>query len=298
MPNIKQNITAYSALATAFLASNAELDAQVLYTDVDPDILLDEDFDKSDIDLNQDGTGDIRLIKNTFSTSFPYPVSSVTYQIWYGLNMLRVKVNGENSLQATYGSYGNAYPLALDEGDLISEDQSWVEYSQQFLMQGIDVAISTESGFSYTFGYTYGYWQPGEENKYLGVKLKVDKQIYYGWVRLSITDDGNILLKDYAVNMNAGASIDAGQTESPVMLQTLTENSVSAFAYSHTLYVQIHSSVTAPVTASVLDMNGKVVYDNFIHTGNTKIELHHPPGIYVLRLQAGDEVYMKKIQIQ
>lgn len=61
-------------------------------------------------------------------------------------------------------------------------------------------------------GTSVGYW-PGATDKYLGLKLIVGTNTYYGWVRLDVFATAtSFTVKDYAYESTPNACIEAGQT--------------------------------------------------------------------------------------
>ncbi|MFN0275202.1 MAG: T9SS type A sorting domain-containing protein [Chitinophagales bacterium] len=296
----KNKLIGYSALAATFMTLATDADAQVIYTDVDPDLMLDEVGEKLAVDLDQDGVNDILFQKNLIDLSFPYVISSNTYQIYYGIDLVRAKIAGEHSLAGTYSSYGyNALPFALSEGDVIDGEQDWLSASDQMMQRSILLQVSTESGFSFTSSFGNGYFTPGNSDLYLGVKMKVDKNNYFGWVRVDLTSDGHLIVKDHALNLTDGASIEAGEMGEPLEVQTLNDNTVNAYSYNETLYVVLQTQQQEGIEAKLFNLNGSLMFEKLLFDGTNSMNLPHTSaGIYTLQLSAPDGSFVKKINLQ
>ncbi|HNI55898.1 MAG TPA: hypothetical protein PK511_15330, partial [Chitinophagales bacterium] len=69
-----KRLTDYAAFAAAVLVLINRADAEVVYTDIDPDVSLDTDGNYYAIDIDGNGTADFQFLKATFSInpSFTY----------------------------------------------------------------------------------------------------------------------------------------------------------------------------------------------------------------------------------
>ena len=66
---LSKKIKSYSALAGSIIAVSASADAQVVYTDVSPDSVINTSGGFYNIDLNADGTTDFQVLTMSVSTS-------------------------------------------------------------------------------------------------------------------------------------------------------------------------------------------------------------------------------------
>ena len=186
---LSKKLASYSALATVVLAGSKATEAQILYTDINPDDTS-HVVDTYLLDLNNDGTMDFQfnlMHKVTASGSNPY------------MDQIRVVAYGSNSIlrdpAPPYGSY--PYAAVLASGALIGG-------AATFSYQAI-LATNSFSGY-----YTYGDWL-GVANRFLGLKLVVNFNSYYGWARLSVDSAcDQLIVSDYAVDTVINAAIIAG----------------------------------------------------------------------------------------
>ncbi|MFZ1824972.1 MAG: hypothetical protein WAU21_05185, partial [Chitinophagales bacterium] len=79
------NIKQYSALSISFLAIGNIVQGQVIYTDIEPDVILSIHNDFYAIDLDANGIYDATFLKESFSLySSLYHVYNTYERIWAG----------------------------------------------------------------------------------------------------------------------------------------------------------------------------------------------------------------------
>src|SRR5262249_3808547 len=145
---------------------------QIIYTDIDPDTMYsttDGGAEEAKLDLNNDGLIDLTLVMN----------GSPTYEHGY-----------IGPLGASIQHYHDYYRIAraLDYGDSIKDGSHW------------------KNCFWIQYG-IIGYFNDAGD-KYLPVRIKTGQGFYYGWVRLSVSDESHqMIIKDYALNSELNESI-------------------------------------------------------------------------------------------
>lgn len=192
-------LAAYSALAGGFLLTGLQADAQLIYTDLDPDETIGLG-DSYELDINDDGSTDFEFLINSFTIpSFFYSISNPSV-LWDGLiNRAMIYPDGGNSVYAATatGTGGStfAYPYAMNNGDIVDEDLNFNGNSSQFLGLYLSVVDYPGAGSNYPF-INYGNWV-NANNKFLGLKFEDGGETYYGWVRMSL-DGLELTIDDYA----------------------------------------------------------------------------------------------------
>ena len=71
MPLKSFNTIQYSAMALCFLSITKEAQPQAVYTDIDPDLVIDIDGEIANIDMNNDGVFDFGFL-NSMDTEFTF----------------------------------------------------------------------------------------------------------------------------------------------------------------------------------------------------------------------------------
>lgn len=164
----------YSTHAGAFLLLPSGAIGQVVYHDIDPDSVLENDGFVN-IDFNADGLNDIQF---TEEYSYEWTIWTDGTRAWWGdLTVIISNFSGVISNAAYPDSFG---ALDLMEGFSIKNSANW---------NTIDT-INLIDYYSYDSDFYFNYNNWKGSNKYLGVKFLIDGLEHYGWVRLSITNDG------------------------------------------------------------------------------------------------------------
>jgi hypothetical protein len=198
---LKKRLKSYSLSAGALVSTAAGLDAQIIYTDIIPDHTVTAGGSNYALDLNNDGTVDFNF--QIVNSGYSYASTYGTYG--YQVSGIGVVASNSNNGALTDSS---SYPYALSSGVAINNAGSFnssgalfVNYSS-FSIYGSSTS-STNSSF--------GNWS-GATDKYLGLKVQVGSNSYYGWARLTVLSDTQFVIKDYAIESIAGNSINAGDT--------------------------------------------------------------------------------------
>ncbi|MBK9732801.1 MAG: hypothetical protein IPO83_16235 [Chitinophagaceae bacterium] len=198
MKTKNQFLASIATVATIFLLVLCRVAySQINYTDLNPDVTNASSYS---LDLNNDGTFDYSVAKTSSSTC-----CKTCY--WNG-NSSSVTLNLLNGNSVVIL---NGYPAALDSGTIISASNTWSS-SGGFLLHYYAQTIYSQ-GSCHPISVSYsGNWS---SMKYLGLKLIVGANTYYGWTRLTVSSSTSFTVHDYTFNTVANQSILAGQTCPP-----------------------------------------------------------------------------------
>ncbi|MEI7802314.1 MAG: T9SS type A sorting domain-containing protein [Bacteroidota bacterium] len=195
--SFEKKLAAYVATAAAFLAAQKESNAQIVYTNVNPDHLIDNSF--FNLDLNNDGVTDyqfhIETIQGGSSGGF------------YG-NLHTIIVSHLDPL-SNNEIIGN--PISkLNAGDTITPNNNWDQNHVLFYQHFYESWGQSTYGQSWgNSGSTFsGNWATADNN-YVGLRIKVGSDYYYGWARLTV----GLTLLDYAYYNAPNHTILAGETD-------------------------------------------------------------------------------------
>ncbi len=188
----------YSALTAAFLAMKSESDGQIVYTDIIPDsIMYDSDpANHYPIDLDNDGLADFEFI---FSSTSTYDSLN-----WHDEHQLTVVAKYENQIFG-FGTIASA----LSFGEEIGPNGFWIA-GENLLAQRVNAGHCESEAGSNCESWTAssGEWLYMGD-RYLGIRLIENTDTIYGWLRLNV-HQSLALIKDYAFEMQPGASLPAG----------------------------------------------------------------------------------------
>lgn len=280
---LQQKLKSYSAVAGAVAATAAVTDAkaQIIYTDVTPDVTLTADTTGQvyDLDLNNDGTADFTIV--AVSGVYPYGTMQLPYNWVFAYSATPTT----NQMDTLVGG-GNA-TAAHNMNDNIGAANMWdVGYSSYNLhLFGLDFT---------TLGFTAGNWL-GATDKYAAIKFDISGSTHYGWARMSMAADAStITIKDYAYNGVANVPLLAGQT---VGITDVTLNNVKVFAANKQVNVNLGDAKDAVIT--IHDVMGREVSSMNLAGGSTMIDLStEANGIYTVSINTAAGRSVTKVAIK
>lgn len=193
-----KKLSSYSALASLCMGLSKFSDAQTIYTDVNPDVSgYDVEFE---LDLNNDGVVDFIIFSGIDSWYTGNYSRSIN---WFYSTSVSVRGYNNNGIGIAYGINRNlAKPFS--KGDTIGSSLLFDRKNSNLLL-----------GKNDNDGDKTGLW-PNQNEKFLGLKLHVGNNDYYGWARLVVFSGGKALvIKDYAYNLLPDKPIIAGEVVCP-----------------------------------------------------------------------------------
>jgi hypothetical protein len=201
-----KRLTSYSLFSTAFLLAGVETNAQVIYTDVDPDESYIGDGESYDLDLNNDGTTDFIIsIKSAIYPGMFYTVSSgATFS---GIiRSVYINPYPGNEIAGSLADGANAFNAYA----LVGPGMSFTSASELILDFFWGVVDYPLPGSIYSYA-MLGDW-PGVTDKFLAFRFQDAGETYYGWARLDAGYDcASFTIKDYAYNATPDTPIETGE---------------------------------------------------------------------------------------
>jgi len=221
----------YSALAGGLILP-ARGNAQIIYTDVDPDAVIFNDDMQFDMDGN--GTADFKLVfESEFFATFAPPQLKLrinplgSNQVAFDTQIVPITYSGT----PWYTYVGGATQVLFTNVPALPAD-AWVSDALNFQL---DIAALYERLFFFIYSESnYQAIVGGEftaaEDLFAGVKLFRDGNYHYGWMRLQVDPETGITVRDYAWELTPETPLqtavnaysigwtsvsDAGITETP-----------------------------------------------------------------------------------
>ncbi|MFN0190351.1 MAG: T9SS type A sorting domain-containing protein [Bacteroidia bacterium] len=200
----------YAFIVTAMMFS-ASANAQIVYTDVNPDVTINTNGGVYALDLNNDGITDFNI---TYSTA-----------IFVGQTNRYINITPLGTNKVGNGLSVH-YPSALPLNTLIdSSSFYWSSNANQSLIS----RIWFQTPHGQWVWQTRGNWN-GASNKYVPLQLNLNSQKYYGWARLdAVTNAVSFTVKDYAYNTIPNQLIRAGETSCATPTVNLTQSGSLSF---------------------------------------------------------------------
>ncbi|MFI5170898.1 MAG: T9SS type A sorting domain-containing protein [Chitinophagales bacterium] len=292
----KFSLQAYAGFATSFLLMNKETNAQAVYTDIEPDIILEFNNDEANIDLDDAGGIDFVLLKT--SGTYTDFIASTTYTLFRSAVWASPAIS-ENEIAAesvTHGAgYGTGfYVYALNLNSLIDENIEFQngDYQRMALkFLEIDDTIWHQRP---------GFWGYDSLDHYLGGHFIDDELCYhYGWIRCAVMEGGErLIIKDYAYETKCEIGIKAGDKIGDTTVSINEVNQIDAVVYNfnNTIYVQLNEILNDGII-SIFDITGKEIYAQTIDKQFFEIKLNEPEGVYLVEINSGEGRLVKKVFI-
>ncbi len=180
-PPTQIDLKKYSVYAIAFLSSSNAI-AQIVYTDVNPDALLNPGTNLMDMD--NDGEADYNIDIFDLGSFDGVLISGEYYDNYIA-----------GSINSAAGPFG-IYASALNTNDEVGALLNWMNDGYLYW--------SLSAG-----GLQGGQWQD-ISNKYLGVKFNIDGNYHFGWIRMNVsTSPISVTVRDYAYHATANTPLAA-----------------------------------------------------------------------------------------
>lgn len=289
-PQETRNLMWYAAAAAAATVLPAQaVEAQVVYTDVDPDETA---MDSSvDIDFDGDGTPEMAISENTTRVQTTVQTDPDGAQF----------VDAVIGNAFPYGTNTYAYVLPLDAGTDISGSNPDLTLLGKF-------AIPAQATFTFASADPNGWI--GSTDAYVGVRFTGGAGTqHYGWIRVDFDAAGNVTIKDYAYESSAGVGIAAGATgvatepgalEDGYLFSEVAPNPIASGRATFDLAVGEAETVSVDVF-NAIGQRVQTVFSGALVPGDTEtIELDTaglPSGVYVVRVSGESFVSTRNVTV-
>lgn len=208
----------YSALASSILVVNDQASAQVIYTDINPDVVLVPDYyDPQFLSIDVDNNS-----VNDFKVAFTFSYSSSAYE-------------SENFIKASLQCYGSngADAFSSVNSELFFTPYSYLSYyvicsanvanpknygaAINNTLNFLDDPILYELNIEGACDFNGGWKNTGD--KYAALEFSDGVNTYYGWLRMNfylLYGFTHLIVKDYAYQAIPNTAITAGDNGSNV----------------------------------------------------------------------------------
>jgi len=267
----------YAAAAGTLFAAAGVADAQVIYTNVDPDFNHPGGATTVGLDLNNDGT-------------FDYLIASIDTTITNSNGTFDVKT----TLVAPYGTAGNEiagsapsgynYALALDNSTMVDANLNWIAATNT-------MAYNVNSSNPYNENWN------GVTDKFLGLRFDINGSTHFGWARMDVDADADVwTMKDYAYDGTPNTPISTDMALG-VATDVVAEN-ILVFNSNNVLYVNINGELSNG-TVKIMNLAGQVVVDESLNGTRNNFNLANlHSGIYLVTTTFNEGVATKRIFVK
>ncbi|MBK7037364.1 MAG: T9SS type A sorting domain-containing protein [Bacteroidetes bacterium] len=291
-------LSAYATFAASFLSIH-KTEAQVIYTDIDPDIIYDEKLEGGGLDIDANGTIDFVFLNSSF-TFYDYIFLSyrLRQDIIVGPYIFENAIAGiSNQFNIGSSEFTRYYPYAININSLIDPSLEW----QTFYQQALALRTFDSDGVIAPCidCFWYDYFLPDVIDHYLGIRfIDNDGMNHYGWIRCDVLDEGRTLvIKDYAYETQPEHAILAGDTAHFVSLEENANNfNANIYSFNNSIFVKLNE-LTNLIEINIFELLGKKIYTGNIVKQFTEIKLMEAQGAYIVELISSEGRYSKKIII-
>lgn len=299
----KFSIKAYAASAISFLTIHQEAEAQVVYVDIDPDIVLSEGGQAAELDLDQNGTVDFWFHNNSFTF----------YSVWFSSYRLMQNILMGPEIEANFiagetGEYGTAYggvytryyPFALEAGVKIDTVLNFYNYGLQVMAIKSSMSESGGGGGVNIGNNAFWFYYLGDItiDHYLSIQFNSGELMNsFGWIRCDVKDEGRTLvIKDYAYETTPNYPIITGDKLHYVEIDSLPAAPVEIYSFNETLYINLKDSAETSITVTNL-LGQNIINFKTFKLQNTVDMTTVAIGIYIVTAEYQDKFYSTKIMI-
>jgi hypothetical protein len=271
--DLQKRLGKYTAAAAALVGATGA-NAQIVYTDVNPDFAHPGNEIGFGLDLNNDANFDFALFSaDTLFASGNRLRQTVVAP--YGTAAASNAIAGE-------APSGYDYALALNNGDMIDNTLNWIAATNT-------MAYNVNSANPYNENWN------GVTDKYLGLKFVVAGNTHFGWARLDVLAIGDIwTLKDYAFNASPNTGLTAGQMTG---VSTMAMESLVHFVNqpNNTVKVVVNGGLTEGAI-TLVSATGQTVSTGNVDSDQYIVDLNGlAAGIYVINAEFAEGSMTKKV---
>lgn len=267
---LNKKLKSYSALAGTLIAAGSA-NAQVMYTDVIPDVTIPLGGTYN-LNLDNNAVVDfvLRVTHGTDGT-YVYDYAGVTPSV-VGNASDTAAASGENIAHALNAP--------------INASLLWNDGSYGFLA-GNQTAPSV---------YAYGQFL-GTTDKYIGFKFKIAGADHYGWARVDVNATAtSMVIKDYGYDATPNTQVLCGAmpvaVNSPVNLEAVTK----IYSGDNTITIKLINHSTVDGFIFITDVLGHVISKTILNNETTIIPMDSTPGIYFATVNKADgSTFTKKV---
>jgi len=297
---LSKKLAQYSAMVAPALALASISNAQVVYTDIDPDFVL-TDSTSADtygpvvvLDLNNDGANDVEFVVWSQIPITNGNVVNLAVARQYG-NSGNGVLGYTNTLTATTGATVKfAYGSALNNNEVIgSGGNFWsLAATNSFGTLAWYYVVGNSNG-------TYGQWN-NVNDKFLGVRFLSSGSIHYGWVRMDVADNpASITLKDFAFESQSDVEIKAGDTGNIGIGDINNNSNINMVAFEKEVFIAVHDVTGNQMTIAVRDMLGKTLISQTTKENSVRMNLNNlSNGLYLVTANKGGVEKTIKVSIR
>ena len=288
----KTRLKQYTAVAGAIVAQG-NINAQVVVTDLNPDVIVDSLSAPYSLDFNNDANPELNFFvqhingsSSTQGVQFTYDGAVAGLNITPGMNLIGAPGTGSSS---------SSFQLtALNNGDPIASAANFGTSANNIL--GLDMIV--DAGLFGQIPIQQGNFL-NQSNKYLGGKLTAGANTFYGWVELSVNSNASqITIHKYAYQSTPNTSILAGEGGNSGLEQVALENKVTIIGTPENVKINVTPDLIGAAVC-IVSMSGQSLKSDVLTDVNNTISFDGiSTGIYQVVVSTSTEKTTERVYIK
>ena len=288
----KTRLKQYTAVAGAIVAQG-NINAQVVATDLNPDVIVDSLSAPYSLDFNNDANPELNFFvqhingsSSTQGVQFTYDGAVAGLNITPGMNLIGTPGTGSSS---------SSFQLtALNNGDPIASAANFGTSANNIL--GLDMIV--DAGILGQIPIQQGNFL-NQSNKYLGGKLTAGANTFYGWVELSVNSNASqITIHKYSYQSTPNTSILAGEGGNSGLEQVALENKVTIIGTPENVKINVTPDLIG-AAVSIVSMSGQSLKSDVLTDVNNTISFDGiSTGIYQVVVSTSTEKTTERVYIK
>ena len=266
--------------------------SQVIYTDVNPDIVL---LSSSDDSYAVDFNSDLNLDVVIFETQMDTTISGVPWTF----TGAALSTLGINEVAGNVMILGGENILLLDTISVAQNIDSALTYLNTTSISSVFPGAAIRVLSSGTFAATIGDFQPNVDG-YIGVKFDISGSYHYGWIRVNPSTDGtSCTVLDYAYESSPNIGIIAGDYGGAGLIG-IQENisNVIIRTFNNNIQVKINSELN-DAQLTITNISGQQVLSKVLNSDNEIISMDGlAAGIYLATIFSDECKITKRVYIR
>lgn len=288
----KTRLKQYTAVAGALVAQS-NLNAQVVATDLNPDVIVDSLTAPYSLDFNNDANPELNFFvqhisgaSSTQGVQFTYEGAIAGVQMTAGMSLMGATGTGSSS---------SSFQLsALNSGDTISSAANFGTSSNNVL--GLDVLV--DAGVLGQIPIQQGNFL-NQSHKFLGGKLVAGANTYYGWVELSVnTNASQITIHGFGYQSTANSQILAGEGANSGLDQVALSDKVTIVGTPENVKINVTPDLIG-ASVSFVSMSGQTLKTaKLADVNNTMTFDDLSTGIYQVVVSTATEKTTQRVYVK
>lgn len=288
----KTRLKQYSAVAGALVAQS-NVNAQVVATDLNPDVVVDSLHAPYALDFNNDANPELTFFvqhlngsSSTQGVQFTYDGGVAGVQMSAGVSLLGATGTGSSSSSFQIS--------ALNSGDPISAAGNFGSSSNAAL--GLDALV--DAGALGQFPVQQGNFL-NQSHKFLGGKIVGGTNTYYGWVELSVNANASqITIHGYGYQSTPDTQILAGEGANSGLENIALADKVTIIGTPEHVSINVTPDVIGS-KVSFVSMSGQEVSSSILTDVNNTISFDNlSTGIYQVVVQSKTEKTTQRVYVK